>query len=77
MLSVLSSISAKQLRKSTLPSSHEVAERRRQLLAAKLKGGMAGRRLGKYKVPEGHIDVQLGEELSENLRGLKVRDKNS
>ncbi|KAL0067837.1 hypothetical protein AAF712_005005 [Marasmius tenuissimus] len=72
MLSVLTSISAKKLRKSTSPSAHEVAERRRQLLAAKLKGGMAGRRLGKYKVPEGQVDVQLGEELSENLRGLKV-----
>ena len=35
-------------------------------------GGMKGRRLGKHRVPEGDIDVQLGEDLSESLRALKV-----
>jgi len=35
--------------------------------------GLAGQRLGKHKVPEGEIEVQLGEDLTENLRGLKVR----
>lgn len=39
----------------------------------KLKGGLAGQRLGKHIVPTGEVDVQLGEELSESLRGLKVR----
>ncbi|KAG7089821.1 hypothetical protein E1B28_011469 [Marasmius oreades] len=72
MLSALNSISARNLRKSTTPNSEEIAARRRELLAVKLKNGLAGRRMGKYKVPEGHIDVQLGEELSESLRGLKV-----
>ena len=33
---------------------------------------MMGRRLGKHLVPEGNVDVQLGEDLSESLRGLKV-----
>lgn len=34
--------------------------------------GLAGQKLGKHKVPEGGVDVQLGEELSESLRALKV-----
>jgi len=42
------------------------AERLRQF-------GLAGQRLGKHRVQEGQVDVQLGEELSETLRGLKVR----
>lgn len=33
--------------------------------------GLAGRKLGKHKVPEGTVDVQLGEDLSESLRQLK------
>ncbi|KAK7044201.1 hypothetical protein VNI00_007921 [Paramarasmius palmivorus] len=72
MYSVLSSTSARLLRKSTLPSTREVAERRRRLLESKVKDGLSGRRVGKHKVPKGQIDVQLGEELSESLRGLKV-----
>ncbi|KAI3613772.1 hypothetical protein WG66_013501 [Moniliophthora roreri] len=72
MYSILSSTSSKLLRKSSLPSTQEVEERRRRLLESKLKNGLSGRRIGKHKVPEGQIDVQLGEELSESLRGLKV-----
>ncbi|KAF9266567.1 P60-like protein [Marasmius fiardii PR-910] len=72
MMSVLNNVNARNLRKSMRPSTEELVARRKASLAAKLKNGMAGRRMGKYKVPEGHIDVQLGEELSENLRGLKV-----
>ncbi|KAG1791941.1 uncharacterized protein BJ212DRAFT_1490825 [Suillus subaureus] len=37
----------------------------------KLRKGLAGQRLGKYKVPENEIEVQIGEDLSENLRTLK------
>ncbi|KAG6841158.1 hypothetical protein C0991_001286 [Blastosporella zonata] len=33
--------------------------------------GLAGRKLGKHKVPKGAVDVQLGEDLSESLRALK------
>ena len=36
------------------------------------KQGLAGQRLGKHKVPENELVVQLGEDLSESLRGLKV-----
>ena len=34
--------------------------------------GLAGQRLGKHIVPEGDVAVQLGEDLSESLRGIKV-----
>jgi Nop53 (60S ribosomal biogenesis) len=35
--------------------------------------GLIGQRLGKHRIQEGQVDVQLGEELSESLRELKVR----
>ena len=41
--------------------------------AEALRKGLAGRRWGKYKVPEERIDVQLGEDLRPSLRELKVR----
>ena len=34
--------------------------------------GLAGRKLGKHRVPEEDLQVQLGDELSETLRGMKV-----
>jgi nucleolar protein 53 len=34
--------------------------------------GLAGQKFGKHVVREGEVDVQLGEELSESLRGLQV-----
>lgn len=34
--------------------------------------GLIGQRLGKHRVQEGQVDVQLGEELTESLRELKV-----
>ena len=36
------------------------------------KQGLVGQKFGKHKVPEGEVEVQLGEDLSESLRGLKV-----
>jgi len=38
-----------------------------------LKRGLAGVKIGKHVVPKDEINVQLGDELSESLRGLKVR----
>ncbi|KAG8887737.1 hypothetical protein FRB98_009121 [Tulasnella sp. 332] len=39
----------------------------------RFKAGLGGKKLGsKHIVPRGEIDVQLGEDLSESLRGLKV-----
>ena len=55
-------------------SEAEQGRFQRQLAARdKLRrSGLAGRRLGKHKVPEKEVDVQLGEDLSESLRALKV-----
>lgn len=36
------------------------------------KRGLAGMKIGRHKVAERGIEVQLGEHLSETLRGLKV-----
>ncbi|OCH90470.1 tumor suppressor protein Gltscr2 [Obba rivulosa] len=67
--------SAKSLRKA-IAKKHAVSEALRQQREAEeqerlKKEGLAGQRLGKHKVPEGEIDVQLGEELTESLRQLK------
>ncbi|KAK7683841.1 hypothetical protein QCA50_013217 [Cerrena zonata] len=67
---------AKSLRKSAVKSRQEreqlVAQQRKLEEEERMKKGLAGQRLGKHVVPEGQIDVQLGEELSESLRGLKT-----
>ncbi|KAF9231246.1 P60-like protein [Melanogaster broomeanus] len=50
----------------------EQARLARQLaLRLKLRKGLAGQRLGKHRVPENDIEVQIGEDLSESLRNLK------
>ena len=74
---MLASISsAKQLRKSNselLTIQEEEREQKLLALAEKLrKQGLAGQKLGKHKVPESELAVQLGEDLSESLRALKV-----
>ena len=49
--------------------------RKKLLLRAKLRqSGLAGMRLGKHVVQESAPDVQLGEDLSESLRGLKASE---
>ncbi|KAF4607840.1 hypothetical protein EYR40_000176 [Pleurotus pulmonarius] len=65
---------AKTLRKSTEQSFAARQQERllkRQMLLDNLKHGLAGKRLGKHKVPEVNLDVQLGDDLSESLRALK------
>ncbi|KAI0342370.1 P60-like protein [Trametopsis cervina] len=66
---------AKTLRKSL---SKTVADRERSRLEQyklaeqeKLSKGLAGQRLGRHIVPEGDVDVQLGEDLSESFRQMK------
>ncbi|KAI0372350.1 P60-like protein [Pilatotrama ljubarskyi] len=66
--------SAKALRKAiarNLATRERLRAQRQAALQEKLRQGLAGQRIGKHVVPEGEIDVQLGEELSESLRGLK------
>lgn len=51
----------------------QVREQRRLASLEKLeKRGLVGTKIGKYRVPEPVIEVQLGENLSESLRSLKV-----
>ncbi|KAI9056471.1 P60-like protein [Trametes sanguinea] len=66
--------SAKALRKAisrNLATRERLRAQRQAALQEKLKQGLAGQKIGKHVVPEGEIDVQLGEELSESLRQLK------
>jgi len=61
--------------KQTVAAREQAREERQRALKEKLaKLGLAGKKLGRHRVPEGEVDVQLGEELSENLRGLKVKN---
>ncbi|KAJ7678262.1 ribosome biogenesis protein Nop53/GLTSCR2 [Mycena polygramma] len=55
----------------TLSAREQAHALRRVELQEKLKRGLAGQKLGKHKVPEEEMDVQLGEDLSESLRALK------
>jgi nucleolar protein 53 len=69
--------SAKSLRKAADRTSaarvEAAAERRAKREARLAQTGLAGQKLGKHVVREGGVEVQLGEELSESLRGLQVR----
>lgn len=57
-----------------MADEEDARARRRQQHRDYFKDGLAGKRMGsKYKVEKGEIDVQLTEDLSDNLRGLKVR----
>jgi nucleolar protein 53 len=51
----------------------ERAQRRLAMKDRIRRRGLAGQKLGKYTVPEGDVEVQLGEDLSESFRGIKVR----
>ncbi|KAI0267347.1 ribosome biogenesis protein Nop53/GLTSCR2 [Gloeopeniophorella convolvens] len=67
--------SARTLRRAaeqTRAARAEAAAARAAQRAARLaQGGLVGQKLGKHVVREGEVDVQLGEELSESLRGLR------
>jgi len=66
---------AKALRKSlehSTASRERLREERRRMVREKLKQGLAGQRFGKHTVQKVKIDVQLGEDLTDSLRGLKV-----
>ena len=67
---------AKGLKRSTakLMAQRELQRaQKKQALRDKLRQhGLSGQRLGRHKIPESQVEVQLGEDLSESLRGLKV-----
>ncbi|THH09001.1 hypothetical protein EW145_g2321 [Phellinidium pouzarii] len=57
----------------SLSTREQARLQKRLVLQEKLrKSGMAGHRLGKHFVQEGEPVVQLGDDLTESLRGLKV-----
>ncbi|OBZ76085.1 Uncharacterized protein C22F8.09 [Grifola frondosa] len=67
--------SAKALRRSMgrdVAARERIRAERQRVLAEKLRQGLAGQKIGRHTVQEGELDVQLGEELSENLRSLKI-----
>jgi len=67
--------SAKPLRKTleqSTASKEQLREEKRRILREKLKQGLVGQRFGKHTVQRAKIDVQLGEDLTDSLRGLKV-----
>jgi len=73
----LQSINAiKALRKvvnnSLTENERQVAERKLAKHEKLVREGVTGIRLGKHFVPKTQIDVQLGEDLTETLRELKV-----
>ena len=66
----------KTIRKSLMRKMTEREQERLQrklAVQSKMKQmGLAGQKLGKHVIPEGQTDVQLGEDLAESLRELKV-----
>lgn len=68
--------SAKSLRAHVAASirKREAALKARRAARAEVvkRRGLIGQRLGKHRIQMGRVDVQLGEELSESLRELKV-----
>jgi len=65
---------AKSLRKTleqSAASKEQLHDEKRRILREKFKRGLAGQRFGKHIVQKAKVDVQLGEDLTDNLRGLK------
>lgn len=66
---------AKSLRRTleqSAASKEQLREEKRRVIREKLKQGLAGQKFGKHRVQKAKIDVQLGEDLADSLRGLKV-----
>ncbi|TCD63424.1 hypothetical protein EIP91_005425 [Steccherinum ochraceum] len=66
---------AKSVRKSIARTNaqrqSDLLQRHRQAEEERLSKGLAGKKLGKHVIPEGDIDVQLEEDLSESFRAMK------
>lgn len=50
----------------------ELAQKKIALRDRLRRRGLAGQRLGRHRVPEEQVEVQLGDDLTESLRALKV-----
>ena len=67
--------SSKSLRKKIAKDTLErtrMLQQRKHREEEKIRQGLAGQKLGKHVVQKSEIDVQLGEDLSESLRSLRV-----
>lgn len=58
--------------KSMKAREEERIQRRLALKDRMRRRGLAGQKLGKHVVPEEDVEVQLGEDLSESFRSIKV-----
>ena len=72
MASVFTAKSLRRTLERSAASKERLREEKRRMLREKLKQGLAGQRFGKHTVQKAKIDVQLGEDLADSLRGLKV-----
>ena len=53
-------------------SKEKLRQEKRKIFRQQLRQGLAGQKFGKHTVQKAKIDVQLGEDLTDTLRGLKV-----
>ncbi|KAI0060390.1 tumor suppressor protein Gltscr2 [Artomyces pyxidatus] len=71
LASVDSYKSMRAMSEALIAAREKTAAARQARAQERLQKGLAGHKLGKHKIREGEVDVQLGEELSESLRELK------
>lgn len=75
----LSTLSASKLRKEAEKRDREQREAERLAKFAKKErerlGLVGGEKVGRHRVQKGRVEVQLGEDLAESLRQVKVGDK--
>lgn len=72
MASVFTAKSVQKTLEQSIASQEKLREEKRRIIRERLKQGLAGQRFGKHTVQKAKIDVQLGEDLTDSLRGLKV-----
>lgn len=72
MASVFTAKSVQKTLQLSVASKEKLHEEKRRILRERLKQGLAGQKFGKHTVQKAKIDVQLGEDLADTLRGLKV-----
>ncbi|KIY53914.1 P60-like protein, partial [Fistulina hepatica ATCC 64428] len=71
LASIDSAKSARRTTEATRQASERVLAQRELAMRERLRKGLRGQKIGKYRVPEAELEVQLGEDLSDSLRGLK------
>lgn len=73
MASIDSAKSLRTLLRKKSAGAESLRSKRNAALQQRMKSaGLVGMRMGKHKVEDAPVDVQIGEELSETLRAMKV-----